>query len=110
MARLTVWNVDHYEAEVDGVIHRGSITEALGILEDEKEKNDKLIFYMAKELMGEFGRCALCDNHMKNITIDRVNNGCDGNCTHNKKYAEKDLIEWYLEEIKNIKGEANGTD
>jgi len=34
MARLTVWNVDHYEAEVDGVIHRGSITDALGELED----------------------------------------------------------------------------
>lgn len=59
-----------------------------------------LINAMAKKLLrSDFGRCALCDNYAKNITIDGVNNGCDGNCRHDKDYAEKDIINWFEKQL-----------
>lgn len=72
---------------------------------------DNLINAMAKTLLStDFGGCALCDNHAKNITIDGVNNGCDGNCRHDKEYTEKDIIKWFKEQLRRqiVKGGGQG--
>lgn len=63
--------------------------------------NDKvLIDALANKLFEEeFANCYMCDNYMKNITIDGVNNGCDGNCQHNKKYTTDDFLERFKEEL-----------
>ena len=65
------------------------------------EKAEELINTMAKAMLHtDFGGCALCDNYAKNITIDGINNGCDGNCRHDKEYSEKDIIKWFEEQIR----------
>jgi hypothetical protein len=62
---------------------------------------DVLINAMAKVILrSDFGNCALCDNYAKNITIDGINNGCDGNCRHDKDYTEKDITEWFKEQLR----------
>lgn len=45
--------------------------------------------------------CLLCDNHMKNILIQRdgsCSQGCDGNCRHDKKYTKDDLLQMFIKE------------
>lgn len=60
---------------------------------------DKLINALAEKVLNsEFGRCYMCTNSMKNITLDGVNNGCDGNCSH-EEFTTDDLIEKVVEEI-----------
>lgn len=48
----------------------------------------------------EFGRCYMCGNVMKNITIDGVNNGCDGACGNEEKYEESELLNKIENEIR----------
>lgn len=63
-------------------------------LKAELEQSVKLQIVLSKLLFGsEFARCYMCDNSMKNITLDGKNNGCDGGCYHEKNYTENDLIE-----------------
>ena len=42
---------------------------------------DELIKVLADKLLcSEFGRCYMCTNSMKNVTLDGKNNRCDGMC------------------------------
>ena len=67
------------------------------------------VFKLGELLLNEqFGYCYTCDNHMKNITIDGVNNGCDGNCSHTKEWTTQEFVialydEYMRNEIKNAK-------
>ena len=45
---------------------------------EEKSLVDVLVGLLLKT---EFARCYMCENHMKNITLDGINNGCDGQCS-----------------------------
>ena len=59
-----------------------------------------LIYILARLLMHtEFGKCYLCTNPMKNITLDEKNNGCDGNCRVDEKFDEDDLIKKIIKEL-----------
>ena len=59
-----------------------------------------LIYILARLLMHtEFGKCYLCTNPMKNITLDEKNNGCDGNCRVDEKFDEDDLITMIIKEL-----------
>lgn len=61
---------------------------------------DKLINALAEiALNSKFGRCYMCTNSMKNITLDGVNNGCDGNCGH-EEFTTDDLIKKVAEELR----------
>lgn len=65
------------------------------------EMVDAMVNAMDKVILrSDFGRCALCDNYAKNITIDGINNGCDGNCKHDRDYTEKDVIDWFESQIR----------
>lgn len=65
--------------------------------------NDKAVLELMAEyfLHGQEAQCLLCDNYMKNIKItkDESVQGCDGNCSWNKKYDKYDLIKIFEEEI-----------
>jgi len=44
--------------------------------------NNALVHTLASLLLqSEFGRCYMCQNTVKNITLDGKNNGCDGLCS-----------------------------
>ena len=74
-------------------------------LEAELEQSVKLQNILSKLAYGsEFVRCYMCDNNMKNITLDGKNNGCDGGCYHKKNYTESDLIEKIKRELDRLKG------
>lgn len=85
----------------------------LGSLEDAEEQGlllrldekDNLITILATKLLdSEFGHCYMCKNNMKNITLDGVNNGCDGMCNSDEKATVKEFLEKIIAEInrKNI--------
>ena len=60
---------------------------------------DELINILAKLVLNsEFGRCYLCSNPMKNITLDGVNNGCDGGCKY-KESTTDDLLKKIIKEM-----------
>lgn len=66
---------------------------------------DKLINVLAEKVLNsDFGSCYMCTNPNKYITLDGVNNGCDGNCGH-KEFKTDDLIKKIVEEIQ-FKAEA----
>jgi len=70
----------------------------------------ELINAMAEQLLkSEFGRCYLCTNPMKNITLDGENNGCDGNCSADKQFTPDDLVNKVIQEISRRKGDGNVT-
>lgn len=61
---------------------------------------DELISILAKLVLNsQFGWCYMCTNPMKNITLDGVNNGCDG-CCNNEKFTTDDLIKKVVEELR----------
>lgn len=43
-------------------------------------------------LKTDWGHCYMCTNPMKNITLDGVNNGCDGECRVDENFSADDLI------------------
>ena len=60
---------------------------------------DELINVLAKLVLdSNFGMCYMCTNSMKNITLDGVNNGCDGNCKH-EEFTTDDLIKKIIKEM-----------
>lgn len=52
-------------------------------------------------LKTDWGHCYMCTNPMKNITLDGVNNGCDGACRMDDNFSADDLIQKIIREIKN---------
>ena len=74
-------------------------------LKAELEQSVKMQNILSKLAYGsEFVRCYMCDNNMKNITLDGKNNGCNGRCYHKKNYTESDLIEKIKRELDRLKG------
>ena len=71
------------------------------------DSKDELIEVLATKLLySEFGRCYMCRNSAKNITLDGVNNGCDGMCI-NKEDTVNDFLKKIVSEIeyKKLKAE-----
>ena len=56
---------------------------------EEKSLVDVLVGLLLKT---EFVRCYMCENHMKNITLDGINNGCDGQCASFNLPTREDLL------------------
>lgn len=50
-------------------------------------------------LKTDWGHCYMCTNPMKNITLDGVNNGCDGNCRIDDNFNAGDLIQKIIREM-----------
>lgn len=50
-------------------------------------------------LKTDFGHCYMCTNPMKNITLDGINNGCDGNCRDDDHFTADDLIQKMMREL-----------
>lgn len=51
-------------------------------------------------LDSDIGHCFICENSMKNITFDRVSNGCDGECCHTKTYTVEEFLIFLKEKFK----------
>ena len=69
----------------------------------ELDSKDELIEVLAKLVLNsEFGRCYMCTNGMKNITLDGENNGCDGNCKQ-EEFTVDDLLKKIVAELKRNK-------
>lgn len=70
------------------------------------DSKDELIEVLATKLLhSEFGRCYMCKNPMKNITLDGVNNGCDGQCS-NEETTVDDFLKKIVSEIEYKKKQA----
>lgn len=41
----------------------------------------------------------MCENNMKNVTLDGGNNGCDGGCLFTKKTTVEEFIKKILHEL-----------
>lgn len=54
-------------------------------------------------LKTDWGHCYMCTNPMKNITLDGVNNGCDGNCRDDDNFNADDLIKKIIIELNRSK-------
>ena len=54
-------------------------------------------------LKTDWGHCYMCTNPMKNITLDGVNNGCDGECRQNDNFTADDLIKKVITEMEKVK-------
>ena len=76
--------------------------------EDEEEQGlllrldskDKLIEVLATKLLhSEFGNCYMCTNPMKNITLDGINNGCDGGCNTSEEFTVDDFLKKIIGEL-----------
>lgn len=64
------------------------------------DSKDKLIEVLATKLLhSEFGYCYMCTNPMKNITLDGVNNGCDGCCNTSEEFTVDDFLKKIVEEM-----------
>lgn len=50
-------------------------------------------------LKTNWGHCYMCTNPMKNITLDGVNNGCDGECRMDDNFSTDDLIQKIVREM-----------
>lgn len=70
-------------------------------LEKENEILLKRLYYT------EFGTCFMCTNTMKNITIDGINNGCDGTCEWKNNTFDnfKKLIRDEINRMKEVQDE-----
>lgn len=73
------------------------------------DSKDELIEVLAEKLLNsDFGRCYMCRNSMKNITLDGVNNGCDGMC-NNEEVTVDDFLKKIVSEIEDKKRKAEQT-
>ena len=71
---------------------------------EEINRLNKIIEALAKKLLNtEFGGCYMCKNPMKNITIDGVNNGCDGECNTTEKSSVEDFLKKFISELERMK-------
>ena len=73
--------------------------------------NDKDLIYELEKYIAnsESGRCILCKNNMKNITLDGVNNGCDGECYHEILTEEQKvsiISKWFIKGIERKNNES----
>lgn len=116
MERLTVRNnfvldnaINAYEHTADSALDRRTLDFLKELREYRKleeqglllrlDSKEKLIEVLATKLFNsEFGRCYMCTNLMKNITLDGVNNGCDGMCS-NEEFTVDDFLKKIVEEI-----------
>ena len=63
-------------------------------------KDYNLIDVLAEQLLKtDWGHCYMCTNPMKNITLDGVNNGCDGECRMDDHFTKDDLIQKIVREL-----------
>lgn len=85
-----------------------AIYNRLGEYEDAEEQGlllrldskDELINVLANKLFkSEFGRCYMCTNIMKNITLDGINNGCDGECNTSEEFTVEDFLKKIIAEM-----------
>lgn len=68
------------------------------------DSKDELIEVLASKLLNEqFGTCYMCSNPMKNITLDGVNNGCDGCCNLSEEHTVDDFIKKIVGELERKK-------
>lgn len=66
----------------------------------EYDSKDLLIEALATKLLQtDFGACYMCTNPMKNVTLDGVNNGCDGMCNMSEKFTVNDLLKKVTAEL-----------
>lgn len=64
-------------------------------------EQEKTIKILGKILYNsDFGRCYMCSNPMKNVTLDGFNNGCDGLCNFTEKYSVDEFLNKINKEIK----------
>lgn len=98
MKRLTIESPikDSYvlnpQENIPKVIVEGMIYDKLGKLEDlEQELDmplDKVVDLLFKSIENsEFYDCLTCTNVMHN------ERGCDGNCSHNREFSRKEILE-----------------
>ena len=65
-----------------------------------KSTDYNLTDILANQLLKtDWGHCYMCTNPMKNITLDGVNNGCDGECRMDDNFSANDLIEKIAREM-----------
>ena len=84
---------DYEDAEEQGLLTR-------------LDSKDKLIEVLATKLLhSEFGICYMCKNPIKNITLDGVNNGCDGNCDTSVELTVDNLLKKIVRELECKKAE-----
>lgn len=68
------------------------------------DSKDELIEVLASKLLNEqFGACYMCKNPMKNITLDGVHNGCDGECNLSEEHTVDDFIKKIVGELERNK-------
>lgn len=68
------------------------------------DSKDELIEVLASKLLNEqFGVCYMCKNSMKNITLDGVNNGCDGGCNLSEEHTVDDFLKKIVGELERKK-------
>ena len=116
MERLTMKTPYGYESinPVDVCVNEYSeinfkgLVDSLGAYEDAEEQGlllrldfkDELIEVLARKLLNEqFGACYMCKNPMKNITLDGVNNGCDGSCNLSEEHTVDDFLKKIVVEL-----------
>lgn len=75
----------------------------LEICEEINRLNKIIKVLVTKLLNTEFGRCYMCKNPMKNIMIDGVNNGCDGECNTTEESSVEDFLKKFIAELERIK-------
>ena len=89
--RLLKRFADYEDAEEQGLLLR-------------LDSKDELIEVLATKLLNsEFGNCYMCKNSMKNITLDGINNGCDGQCDTLKEYTVDDFLKKIVRELEYMK-------
>ena len=115
MERLTEKWDDHFIARTERlngkIVGNQMCLNKLGELEDLEEqglllrlpldmdRSDLIYILLDRLLRTEFGGCYMCKNPMKNITLDGVNNGCDGNCSVSEDVTTDDLLTKILREL-----------
>ena len=120
MERLTMKTPYGYESinPVDVCVNEYSeinfkgLVDSLGAYEDAEEQGlllrldskDELIEVLASKLLNEqFGACYMCKNPMKNVTLDGIHNGCDGNCNLSEENTVDDFIKKIVRELEYTK-------
>lgn len=107
MERLTKKNGNSYEKAKTYITHQ-QLVDKLADYEDAEEQGlllrldskDELVEILATKLFNsEFGVCYMCTNPMKNVTLDGVNNGCNGECNTSEEFTVDDFLKKIVSEI-----------
>lgn len=87
----------HFTKEQAAWIKKYVILKRQDAIEEQKE----LMYALADHVLkSQFGYCLTCENHMKNVTIDGVRNGCDGACSHSKEWTVEEFIDLFEKKLK----------